>query len=122
MRAEVVDRLSDILARAGRCVAAAACEAWGIVSEELKTTPGASVRTADGDEGLTVAQAAAELNVEPWRVYEMVRRGLLQHYRPSPRTIRIRRAVVKEFVREGKCTRVERPEGRAEVVPLRRAG
>jgi excisionase family DNA binding protein len=121
MRAEAVEKLSDILSRAGRCVAAAAGDAWAVVREEL-SDPRALPAEADDDEGLTVAQAAAELGVEPWRVYEMVRRGVLPHYRPSPRTIRVRRGVVKEFIREGKCTRVVGNDGRAEVVPLRRAG
>jgi excisionase family DNA binding protein len=121
MSPEAVERLSDILSRAGRCVASAACDVWAVVREELRDQR-ALPAAADDDEGLTVAQAASELGVEPWRVYEMVRLEVLPHYRPSPRTIRIRRGVVKEFIREGKCTRVAGNDGRAEVVPLRRAG
>jgi excisionase family DNA binding protein len=116
MRPEAVATLTDILTRAGRCIASAAGEAWAVISGEL-VSPAAPADASD-DEGLTVAEAAAELNVEQWRVYDMVRRGVLPHYRPSPRTIRIRRGAVKEFVRAGKCTRVEEKRG-AKAKPLR---
>lgn len=117
MQLEAVEKLSDIVTRAGRCVAAAAGEAWALIREEL-TEPQYSLDASD-DEGLTVRQAATELNVEEWRVYDMIRRGVLPHYRPSRRTIRVRRGAVKEFIREGKCaTRVGEKKG-ARAEPLR---
>lgn len=117
MRPEALDHLSDILARAGRCVSMCAGEAWAVVRSELAATQSPSTDASD-DEGLTVEQAALELNVEKWRVYEMVRRGALPHYRPSSRTIRVRRGDVKRFIRQGKCTTVEEKRG-ARGKPLR---
>lgn len=117
MRAETIARLSDILTRAGRCIASASGEAWAVISAELAAPQSLSSDVSD-DEGLTVKEAAAELRVEAWRVYDMIRRGILPAYRPSPRTLRVRRGAVKEFVRSGKCTRVEAKQG-AKAKPLR---
>lgn len=69
---------------------------------------------ASDDEAITVAEAARLIGVSRWRVYEMVRRGLLPASRPSPRTVRLRRGAVKEFIRMGSCTRVEK-KGRAKL-------
>lgn len=52
------------------------------------------------DQGLTAEEAARLLGVSKWRVYEMVRRGALPSYRPSPKTLRIPLSAVKNCIAE----------------------
>ena len=52
------------------------------------------------DQGLTAEEAARLLGVSKWRVYEMVRRGALPSYRPSPKTLRIPLSAVKNRIAE----------------------
>lgn len=59
---------------------------------------------AGDDDGLTVAEAAQMIGVKEWRVYEMIKRGILPASRPSPRTLRLRRGAVRDFIRDGRCS------------------
>lgn len=52
------------------------------------------------DQGVTAEEAARLLGVSKWRVYEMVRRGALPSYRPSPKTLRIPLSAVKNCIAE----------------------
>ncbi|HEY0379852.1 MAG TPA: helix-turn-helix domain-containing protein [Pyrinomonadaceae bacterium] len=75
---------------------------------------------ADDDEGITAAEAAEMLGVKAWRVYEMVKQRILPAYRPSARTLRIRRGAVRELIRTGKCTAEKK--GTGNLLPLLRSG
>lgn len=57
----------------------------------------ASPASAD-DQGVDAKEAARLLGVSKWRVYEMVRRGVLSSYRPSPKTLRIPLSAVKNYI------------------------
>ncbi len=94
-------------------------EALALLREE--SHPESSLPTepdAMDDEGITAAEAAQQLGVSTWRVYEMIKRGMLIAYRPSPRTLRVRRGAVREFIRTGRCTTVGK-EGTARIQPLK---
>jgi excisionase family DNA binding protein len=56
---------------------------------------------ADDDQGITVPEAARLIGVSDWRVYEMIKRGALPAYRPSPQRVRLRLGAVREFIRQG---------------------
>lgn len=56
---------------------------------------------ADDDQGITAKEAARLIGVSEWRVYDMVRRGVLPAYRPSPQRLRLRLGTVREFIRQG---------------------
>ena len=72
----------------------------------------------DDDEGITADEAAQMIGVKAWRIYEMVKQGILPVYRPSKRTLRIRRGAVRELIRTGQCT-IEKQRG-GKVLPMRR--
>lgn len=56
---------------------------------------------ADDDRGVTAKEAARLIGVSEWRVYELIRRGALPAYRPSPQRLRLRLGAVREFIRQG---------------------
>lgn len=87
--------------------------------EKLRAQSIPLAEAVNDDEGITAAEAAQMMNVNKWRVYEMVKQGLVPASHPSPRTVRIRRGTVKEFIRTGRCTTVEK-KGGAKLLPLRR--
>ena len=65
----------------------------------------ARVTAAAGeDRGITAQEAADILGVKKWRVYEMIRRRALPAYHPSPKTLRLRLAAVREFKDRGACS------------------
>lgn len=74
----------------------------------------------DDDEGITADEAAQMMGVKKWRVYEMIKQKILPAYKPSPRTLRIRRGAVRELIRTGQCT-IEKQSG-GKVLPMRREG
>jgi len=49
------------------------------------------------DEGVSADEAAKLLGVKKWRVYEMCREGKLPSYRPSSKTLRIRRRDIDAY-------------------------
>lgn len=55
----------------------------------------------DDDQGITAREAAQLIGVSEWRVYEMIKRGVLTAYRPSPQRLRLRLGAVREFIRQG---------------------
>jgi excisionase family DNA binding protein len=117
MRPETVAQISELLARAGRSIASFAGELWNVVSAELQESK-PSANEAD-NESISVREAATMLGVRKWRVYQMIKQGILPASRPSPRTIRLRRGAVLEFIRTGQCADLTKP---AKVLSLKRRG
>ena len=98
MRAEAVDRLSEILTRAGRCIAGAAGEAWAVVREELKTD---SAAPADTPSLLTATDVAERLQTNVQTVYRLAREGKLPAVQTGQRAKRWTENSVNEFIRRG---------------------
>jgi excisionase family DNA binding protein len=66
---------------------------------EMSAPPPAS----DGDDrGITAREAAALLGVQPWRVYELIRRKELPAYHVSRQRLRLRLGAVREYMRRQK--------------------
>lgn len=105
MRPETVEKLATLAERAGARVARElAIFAWDAAAIVREDVPAATAAPApDDDEGMTAEEAAQELGVERWRVYDMIQRGILPAYKPSPKTVRLRRGDVREFIRTGRC-------------------
>ena len=104
-------KIADLFDRAKR-------EALALLREE--ETEQTILTLPDDEEGITAAEAAEMLSVKKWRVYKMVEQGILPAYRPSPRTLRLRRGAVREFIRTGKYTAKKRASGK--VLPMPHAG
>jgi excisionase family DNA binding protein len=105
VKSETVEKLAALAERTGakvaRELAIFACDAVSIVRDDLPTA--ADATAPDEDEGMTAEEAAQELGVERWRVYDMIQRGILPAFKPSANTVRLRRGDVREFIRTGKC-------------------
>ena len=111
MSQSTAEKIAEVFDRAKREALALLCE------EETEQTV---LTLPDDEEGITAAEAAEMLSVKKWRVYKMVEQCILPAYRPSPRTLRLRRGAVREFIRTGKCTTTKRASGK--VLPMLHAG
>jgi len=118
MKPETVEKIAAMAEQAAAKLAREAtifaCDALSIILTEQQPF----VVIASDDEGMTVAEAATEIGVSRWRVYEMIRQNILPAYKPSPKTYRLRRGAVREFVRTGACAAIT--QDKAKVLQLRR--
>jgi len=118
MKPETVEKLAAMAEQAAakfaRGATLFACDALSIILSEQEPF---FVSDSD-DEGITVAEAAKEIGVSSWRVYEMIRQGILPAYKPSPKTYRLRRGTVREFMLTGACAAIS--QDKAKVLQLRR--
>lgn len=72
------------------------------IAEETFRVMAATGGAADDDQGITVDEAAELIGVQPWRVYELIKRRELPAYKISSQRYRIRLGAVREFVRRQK--------------------
>ena len=70
--------------------------------------PGALGKTALRNPPLKVAEAAAELNVHPQRIYDLVEAGIIPHYRFGKRSIRICREGFDKYKASVYCPSIYR--------------
>lgn len=103
MRPETVEKIAAIFDRAKQ-------EALAVLRHEAPAQTPATLN----DEGVTVREAAKMIGVSEWRIYQMIKQGILPAFRPSPRTLRLSRAAVLEFIRTGKAAT-------AKVTPFQRS-
>ena len=84
----------------------ARAEALAVVSE-LQAQPTA-------DDWLTVKEISALTKFSEWTIYEAIKQGELEAFRPSPRRVRARRSKVMEWARRKEAEEKAEREGAAQ--------
>lgn len=116
MRAETAEKLSDLCARAGRGVAAFACELLALCDEGGAKPGGAAPQL------LTAKDVAARLQTNTQTVYRLARGGKLPAVNTGRRALRWAGVTVEDFIRRGGVAADAGEEARAKPLRLLRSG
>lgn len=70
-----------------------------------------TARSTDDDEGIDAKEVARMMGYykqtgepDPWPVYELRKRGIIEGFRPSPGIWRFNRGKIRRFIDAGGCT------------------